>query len=139
MVWTQKSIRLPPKPRGFHLVTKEINSLCPEIKEYKIGLFHLFVQHTSASITINENADSTVRMDMETVSNRLVPEDAKYKHDYEGKDDMPAHVKSSLFGSSILVPITNGKLNLGNWQGIWFNEHRDNGGSRNFVVTIQGQ
>ena len=139
MPWIQKSFKLPAKQRGFHLVTRDIERECPELKQFKIGLFHLFIQHTSASITINENADKTVRMDMESFSNRIVPETVKYLHDYEGSDDMPAHIKSSLFGSSLSIPIKNGKLNLGTWQGIWLNEHRNSGGPRSFVVSMQGE
>ena len=139
MSWTQKSFQLQEKSRGFHLVTSEILSICnKDLKNIKMGIFHLFIQHTSASITINENADKTVRLDMERISNRLIPENEYYQHDYEGKDDMPAHFKSSLFGSSLSIPITNGTLNLGTWQGIWLNEHRNHGGKRTFVVTIQG-
>ncbi|KAI8906844.1 hypothetical protein EDD86DRAFT_174496, partial [Gorgonomyces haynaldii] len=135
----QQQISLQPKRRGCHLVTNEVVSQVPELSKYSVGLMHVFIQHTSASLTLNENADPSVRVDMESSLNRIVPEDMDYTHDDEGADDMPAHVKSSLFGASVTIPITNGRLNLGQtWQGIWLCEHRNRGGSRRLVITIQG-
>lgn len=140
MSWFQKEITLSPKPRGFHLVTSEIAGLVPEIGNYRIGLAHFIIQHTSASLTINENADPSVRRDMESHFNETVPENAPYYlHTMEGPDDMPAHIKSSLMGASVTVPITDGRLKLGTWQGIYLCEHRDHGGSRRLVVTLNGE
>jgi len=136
----QHTIRLKPKSRGFHLVTDEIISQISELMDFKTGLAHVFIKHTSASLTINENADPTVRADFETFFNRTVVEDtALYKHTYEGADDMTSHIKSSLLGSSVSIPVTNGRLNLGTWQGIYLCEHRNHGGSRSITVTIIGQ
>jgi len=133
----QKEIRLKPKSRGFHLITNEIMSQMPEIKEITSGIVHIFIKHTSASLTINENVDSSVRSDMETYFNKIVPENATYfQHTLEGKDDMTSHIKSSILGNSITVPVSNGSLNLGTWQGIYLCEHRNYGGSREIVVTI---
>ena len=133
----QKEIRLKPKSRGFHLITNEIISQVPEIKEITAGIVHIFIKHTSASLTINENADPTVRLDMETYFNRIVPESASYfQHTLEGKDDMTSHIKSSILGNSVTVPVSNGDLNFGTWQGIYLCEHRNHGGSREIVVTI---
>jgi secondary thiamine-phosphate synthase enzyme len=135
----QKEIQLSPKPRGFHLITNEVLTHLEEIQQVKIGTLHLFIKHTSASLTINENADFTVREDFETHINKMVPENMPYyKHNYEGSDDMPAHIKASLFGHSVQIPITGGELNLGIWQGIYLGEHRNHGGSRHLVVTICG-
>ncbi|MFY0626387.1 MAG: YjbQ family protein [Reichenbachiella sp.] len=135
----QKEIVLPPFQRGFHLITQQIISSLPEIRNIKIGTIHIFIQHTSASLTINENADPTVRDDFESHFNKFVPENEPYyKHDYEGSDDMPAHIKSSLLGSSVSIPITNGQLNLGTWQGIYLCEHRNYGGARKLIVTTLG-
>lgn len=135
----QRSLRLDPKKRGFHLITAEIIRSLPEMSTIKSGLCQIFIQHTSASLTINENADPTVRADFETYFNKSVPEnDPDYLHDYEGSDDMPAHLKSSLLGSSVTIPITDGRLNLGTWQGVYLCEHRDYGGSRSLVVTAWG-
>lgn len=135
----QKSITLKPYPRGFHLVTKEILSQIPEISELQMGNLHVFIQHTSAGLSINENADPTVRNDFETFLNDLIPEDyPHFVHTYEGSDDMPAHVKSSLIGNQLNVPITRGKVNLGTWQGIYLCEFRNNGGARNLVLTAIG-
>lgn len=138
---TQKEIVLKPKPRGFHLITSEIFSQIPELKNIKAGIAHVFIQHTSASLTINENADPSVRSDMETYFNKSVPEsDAKYyEHTLEGTDDMTSHIKASILGSSVTVPISNGKLNLGTWQGIYLCEHRNYGGARRIVVTLMGE
>ena len=138
-MWLQKRIKLTPRARGFHLITDEIMGQLPEIGSVEIGLAHLLLQHTSASISINENADSLVRGDMESHFNELVPENAPYyKHTYEGADDMPAHIKSSLLGCELNIPIRKGRLLLGNWQGVYLGEHREHGGSRRLVVTIQG-
>lgn len=138
-MWLQKRIKLTPRARGFHLITEEIMGQLPEIGSVEIGLAHLLLQHTSASISINENADSLVRGDMESHFNELVPENAPYyKHTYEGADDMPAHIKSSLLGCELNIPIRKGRLLLGNWQGLYLGEHREHGGSRKLVVTIQG-
>lgn len=135
----QKEISLTPYRRGFHLVNGEIINKFPEIKEIKAGILHVFIKHTSASLTINENADPTVRMDFESHFNKMVPENMPYyKHDYEGDDDMPAHIKSSMLGSSVSIPITNGRINGGTWQGIYLCEHRNHGGSRKLVLTAYG-
>ncbi|TYR31811.1 YjbQ family protein [Sphingobacterium phlebotomi] len=135
----QVSLDIPSKARGFHLITSDVVRSLPEISSIKTGICQVFIQHTSASLTINENADHTVRVDFETFFNKSVPEnDPDYLHDYEGSDDMPAHLKSSLLGSSVTIPITDGKLNLGTWQGIYLCEHRDHGGSRHLIVTAWG-
>jgi len=136
----QKSIKLRSKSRGFHLITHEILESIPSIKNFESGLAHIFIQHTSASLSINENAYPTVRLDFEAFFNRTVPEDISlYKHTLEGPDDMTSHIKSSLLGSSVSIPITNGRFNLGIWQGIYLCEHRNNGGSRTIVVTMIGE
>lgn len=136
----QHEISLKPKKRGFHLVTEEIVSQFPGLKEFKAGVLHVFIKHTSASLTINENADPTVRQDFESFFNRTVVEDTSlYKHTLEGPDDMTSHIKSSLLGSSVSIPITHGRLNLGTWQGIYLCEHRNNGGSRQITGTIMGE
>ncbi|HLS95022.1 secondary thiamine-phosphate synthase enzyme [Sphingobacterium allocomposti] len=135
----QTTLQLPPKSRGFHLITSEVVRSLPEMGAIKKGICQIFIQHTSASLTINENADHTVRLDFETFFNKAVPEnDPDYLHDYEGSDDMPAHLKSSLLGSSVTIPITDGRFNLGTWQGIYLCEHRNRGGSRRLVVTAWG-
>ncbi|CAF0949669.1 unnamed protein product [Adineta steineri] len=139
MAWYQKLITLSAKKRGFHLVTDEILQQVPEIKQIEIGLMNVFIQHTSASLSINENAAPDVRVDMETIFNKLVPEDNSYQHLDEGKDDMPAHAKCSLLGASINIPISSGRLAFGTWQGIYLCEHRNRGGNRKIVVTINGQ
>jgi secondary thiamine-phosphate synthase enzyme len=139
MQFFQNQISLEPFSRGFHLITSEIEEALPEIKSIQIGQLQVFIKHTSASLTINENADTTVRDDFENHINVMVPENASYyKHTFEGADDMPAHIKASLMGSSVQIPITNGKLNLGMWQGIYLCEHRDYGGSRKIVLTAFG-
>ena len=140
MKFFQKEISLNPQKRGFHLITSEILAqISTEIQSINIGQLQVFIKHTSASLTINENADPTVRVDFESYINTFVPENEPfYKHTYEGADDMPAHIKSSLFGASVTIPITNGKLNLGIWQGIYLCEHRDYGGSRSVVITAFG-
>jgi secondary thiamine-phosphate synthase enzyme len=136
----QKEIKLKAKPRGFHLVTDEVLQQIPEIKEVSVGFLQVFIKHTSAGLTINENADPTVRDDFESHFNKMVPEDQPYyKHTLEGSDDMPAHIKAALLGTSLQIPITNGRLNLGTWQGIYLGEHRDHGGSRKLVLTIYGE
>lgn len=140
MKFFQKQLRLKPYSRGFHLITANILGVIPELKQIEIGQLQIFIKHTSASLTINENADSSVRQDFESHFNKMVPENAPYyKHTFEGSDDMPAHIKSSLMGSSIQVPITNGRVNLGTWQGIFLCEHRNSGGSRNLVITAFGK
>lgn len=140
MPFFQKELKLKPYPRGFHLITEDVLKGIPEIEQIKIGQFQVFIKHTSASLTINENADFTVRTDFESHFNKMVPENAPYyKHTYEGPDDMPAHIKSSLLGASVHVPITNGKLNLGIWQGIYLCEHREYGGCRTLVITVFGK
>lgn len=135
----QKEIRLPAFSRGFHLITAHIIQALPELRNIDAGLLHVFIKHTSASLTINENADPTVREDFESHFNVLVPESATYfKHTFEGPDDMTSHIKASLLGSSVSVPITHGRLNLGTWQGIYLCEHRNYGGSRSIVITATG-
>lgn len=135
----QKDFKLPSFNRGFHLITDLVLEQIPEIKEIEMGILQVFIKHTSASLTINENADPTVREDFESHLNQMVPENAAYYiHTYEGSDDMPAHIKTSLMGASVQIPITNGKLNVGIWQGIYLCEHRNQGGSRNLVLTAYG-
>ena len=140
MSWEQKEINLKSNKRGFSLVTDQILSQLPEISKFEVGLLHLFIKHTSASLSINENTDPTVRMDLESHFNVIAPENASYyKHTLEGADDMPAHIKSVIIGSSILIPISAGFLNLGTWQGIYLCEHRNNPSNRLVVATINGQ
>ena len=139
-MWIQKEISLNPRPRGFHLITNEILQKIQEIGDISIGTMEIFIKHTSASLTINEDADPTVRDDFESHFNQIVPENAPYyKHTIEGPDDMPSHLKSSILGSSVTIPITNGTLNLGTWQGIYLCEHRNHGGSRSVVLTLTGK
>ncbi|KJJ96565.1 hypothetical protein UB43_22040 [Pseudomonas sp. 21] len=139
-MWQQKSITLRPRPRGFHLVTDEILAALPELSKCRVGLLHLLLQHTSASLTVNENADPSVRRDFERFFNRLVPQGERgYEHDYEGPDDLPAHFKSSLLGCQLTLPIQGGGLAMGTWQGIYLGEHRDHGGPRSIVATWQGE
>jgi len=139
MKFLQKEISLPQYKRGFHLITAVIERSLPELREINTGFLQVFIRHTSASLTINENADPTVRKDFESHFNEAVPENARhYQHDSEGADDMPAHIKASLLGASVLIPITKGKLNLGTWQGIYLCEHRNSGGSRELVLTLMG-
>jgi secondary thiamine-phosphate synthase enzyme len=136
----QQSITIPQKRRGFHLITTAIVNALPEMRQINKGLCQVFIQHTSASLTINENADPTVRMDFETFFNKAVPEnDPDYRHDSEGSDDMPAHLKAALLGSSVLIPIVRGELALGTWQGIYLCEHRNRGGDRDLIVTCWGE
>lgn len=139
-MWYQKEIILPVFPRGFHIIMDNILEEIPEIRDISSGLLHLFIKHTSASLTINEDADPTVRADFETHFNIMVPENASYyRHTIEGSDDMPAHLKSAILGASLNIPISEGKLNLGVWQGIYLCEHRDHGGNRKIVLTINGE
>src|SRR6056297_540151 len=139
-MWYQTQITLSAKSRGFHIITDEVLEKIPEIENIDAGIAHIFIQHTSASITINENADPSVRRDFKSHFKRMVPEDTSlYEHTLEGPDDMTSHIKSSILGHSITIPITNGKLNLGTWQGIYLCEHRNNGGSRKLVVTLNGE
>jgi secondary thiamine-phosphate synthase enzyme len=139
-MWFQKEIRLKVRTRGFHLITEEILQQLPELKQVSVGMLNVFIKHTSASLTINENADPTVRQDFESFFNQTVPEDEPYyKHTDEGSDDLPSHLKSSILGCSLNIPVTNGRLNLGIWQGIYLCEHRNHGGSRELVVTLQGE
>lgn len=138
--WHQQIITLKPYSRGAHLITREVVQQLPELDEFKIGKLHLFLQHTSASLSINENADPTVRRDLNEFINRCVPENEPwYQHTLEGSDDMPAHIKTTLFGFDLTIPIAKGKLLLGTWQGIFLIEHRYQGGSRNIVATISGE
>lgn len=139
MVWLQRELVLPPKPRGFHLITSQVVSALPELRGVQTGLLHVFIQHTSASLTINENADADVRVDLESALSAIAPEDFPYVHTVEGPDDMPAHVKASLLGSSVSMPIGEGKLLLGVWQGIYLCEHRNHGASRKLVLTLHGE
>ncbi|KAJ1521650.1 hypothetical protein ONE63_003296 [Megalurothrips usitatus] len=136
--WFQRKINLRPQHRGVHLVTEEILRQMPEIGQFAVGLFHVQILHTSASLALNESWDPDVRDDMEMMLNKIVPEGLPYRHSCEGPDDMPAHVKACFLGSSLSIPITEGKLNVGTWQGIWLCEHRDHAGSRKVVVTING-
>lgn len=138
-MWLQKPIVLQAKPRGFHMVSDEILRGLPELSAIDIGLLHLFLQHTSASLSINENADGSVRRDMEAHFNQLAPENAPYyEHTYEGPDDMPAHIKSALLGCTVCVPVAQGRLQLGTWQGIYLGEHRNRAGARTVIATLQG-
>ncbi len=139
-MWIQKTLQLQAKSRGFHLITREILAQLPELQQISIGVAHIFIQHTSASLSINENADPTVREDFESHFNHFVPENQPYyRHTLEGSDDLPAHIKGSILGNSITLPITNGEFNLGIWQGIYLGEHRNHGGSRTLITTLQGE
>ena len=139
-MWIQKEITIEKKQKGFHLITDQLINQLPEMNKIYIGLLNVFILHTSASITLNENMDSSVRYDFESFFNRLVPENQNYfTHVYEGPDDMPAHLKSSILGSSIIIPISNGSLKLGTWQGIYLCEHREHASARNIVLTIHGK
>ena len=138
-MWLQKEISLKPHPRGFHLITDEVLRALPELRNFRVGMLNVFIRHTSASLTLNENADPTVRQDFERYFNHAVPEDEPYyRHRDEGPDDLPAHIKSSLLGSSLTIPLGDGQLKLGTWQGIYLCEHRNNGGSRRIIITVQG-
>ena len=140
MEWIQRTITLKPRPRGFHVVTDEVLSQLPELRQINVGLLHVFIQHTSASLTINENVSPDVRRDFERHMNQAVPENAPYfEHTIEGADDMPAHIKASLFGSQLTIPVGRGGLLMGTWQGIYLCEHRNHGGARKLAVTLYGE
>jgi secondary thiamine-phosphate synthase enzyme len=140
LIWVQRPVRLEPRPRGFHLVTDEVVDAVPELERIEVGMANVFIRHTSASLTLNENASPAVRRDFRSWFDRAVPEDADYwTHTLEGADDMPAHVKSSLLGPSVTVPVSGGRLALGTWQGIYLCEHRDSGGAREVIVTAWGE
>jgi secondary thiamine-phosphate synthase enzyme len=140
MHWIQCEVVLHARPRGFHLITHEIERALPELSQFTVGIAHVFILHTSASLTLNENADPDVRVDMESHFNKMAPEkEPHYTHTMEGPDDMPAHIKASLLGSSVTVPVSEGRLKLGMWQGIYLCEHRNRGGSRRLVVTVHGE
>ena len=140
MIWVQKEVRLEQRPRGFHLVTREVEDAMPELRQIRAGLAHVFIHHTSASLTLNENASADVRRDFESWFDEAVPEDAPYwTHTLEGSDDMPAHVKASLLGPSVTLPVSEGSFAVGTWQGIYLCEHRDSGGPRRLTVTAFGE
>ncbi len=139
MAWHQTEVRLSPLPRGFHLITDSITDALPQIHQIEIGLLHIFIQHTSASLSINENADPDVPRDLEMAVNVIAPETLPYTHTIEGPDDMPAHVKASLLGNSLSIPISGGRLGLGTWQGIYLCEHRNRASGRRLILTLQGQ
>jgi secondary thiamine-phosphate synthase enzyme len=139
MSWIQRQLTLPARPRGFHLITDRVVDGLPELASVRVGLLHVFIQHTSASLTINENADPDVRTDLESAFNALAPEDFPYVHTCEGPDDMPAHVKAAMLGSSVSVPVRDGRLVLGTWQGLFLCEHRNHGGPRRLVLTLWGE
>jgi secondary thiamine-phosphate synthase enzyme len=137
-MWLQREIHFDPRPRGFHLVTGEVVEALPELSSLQVGLLHLFIRHTSASLTVNENASPDVRRDFESWFTRAVPEDARWAHSLEGSDDMPAHIKASLLGPALTLPIAGGRLALGTWQGVYLCEHRNHGGARSVLATIWG-
>jgi secondary thiamine-phosphate synthase enzyme len=137
-MWLQREITLRPRPRGFHLVTREIVDAVPELRELRVGLAHVLIRHTSASLTLNENASPDVRRDFETWFSKAVSESDRWEHALEGPDDMPAHIKASLLGPSLTLPVADGRLALGTWQGVYLCEHRDHGGARSLVVTLHG-
>jgi secondary thiamine-phosphate synthase enzyme len=139
MAWIQRTIELSPQPRGFNLVTRDVVAALPELARFEVGLLHVFIQHTSASLTINENADPDVPLDLEASFGAIAPEDFPHRHTCEGPDDMPAHVKASLLGSSLTIPVRNGALAVGTWQGIYLCEHRRRGGRRRLVLTLWGE
>jgi secondary thiamine-phosphate synthase enzyme len=139
-MWVQREIRLRPRPRGFHLVTGEVLEALPELRDVQVGLLHVFIRHTSAALTLNENASPDVRDDFEAYFDATVPEDAGYwTHTVEGPDDMPAHIKASLLGPSLSLPVAGGRVALGTWQGIYLCEHRNHGGPRSLVATLSGE
>jgi secondary thiamine-phosphate synthase enzyme len=138
-MWLQREIHFDPRPRGFHLVTGEVVEASPELSSLQVGLLHLFIRHTSASLTVNENASPDVRRDFESWFTRAVPEDARWAHSLEGSDDMPAHIKASLLGPALTLPIAGGRLALGTWQGVYLCEHRNHGGARSVLATIWGE
>ena len=139
MAWIQQQLRLAPRRRGFHLITSEIEAALPDLERFRVGLLHVFLQHTSASLCLNENADPDVPRDLELAFNEIAREDFAYAHTVEGPDDMPAHVKSAMLGAAVSVPIAAGRLCLGTWQGIYLCEHRDHGGPRRLVLTVHGE
>lgn len=139
MPWIQRTLQFPAHSRGFHLVTSEVMEALPELAQYEVGLLNVFLQHTSASLSINENADPDVPVDLEASLSAIVPEEFPYEHTIEGPDDMPAHVKAALLGSSLLIPVAGGRLCLGTWQGIYLCEHRNHGGQRRVVLTLWGE
>ena len=139
MAWAQHSLQLPAFPRGFHIITDHVVRAMPELAATQVGLLHVFIQHTSASLCINENADPDVPLDLESSFSAIAPEDFPHRHTVEGPDDMPAHVKASLLGSSVSVPVSAGRLTLGTWQGIYLCEHRNRGGRRRLVLTLHGE
>ncbi len=139
MAWQQRIVTLTPRSRGFHLITHELEQALALMKKPKVGLLHLFLQHTSASLSINENADPDVPYDLEMAFRKVAPEDLPYRHTCEGPDDMPAHIKTSMLGCSLIIPIGSGKLCLGTWQGVYLCEHRIHGASRNLVLTLHGE
>ncbi|HEX8155944.1 MAG TPA: secondary thiamine-phosphate synthase enzyme YjbQ [Solirubrobacteraceae bacterium] len=139
MTWLQREITLKPRPRGVHLVTSEIVGAVPELRQLRVGLAHLFIRHTSASLTLNENASPDVRRDFESWFDVAVPEDFAWTHTLEGRDDMPAHIKASLMGPALSLPVAGGRLALGTWQGVYLCEHRDRGGARSLLVTLHGE
>ena len=139
-MWVQRELTLRPRPRGFHLITRDVLSAVPELAQLRVGLLHVFIRHTSASLTLNENASPDVRDDFESWFDAAVPEDARYwTHTIEGPDDMPAHIKASLLGPSLTLPVSDGHLAVGTWQGIYLCEHRDRGGGRSLILTLQGE
>jgi secondary thiamine-phosphate synthase enzyme len=138
-MWTQRELTLEPRRRGFHLITREVVEQLPEIGSLRVGLLHLHILHTSASLTLNENASPDVRRDFESWANAAVPEDFAWTHTDEGADDMPAHIKASLMGFSVTLPVADGRLALGTWQGIYLGEHRDRGGARRLIATLTGE
>lgn len=138
-MWIQTELTLKPRRRGFHLITDEVENALSQLSKVTAGLLHVFIQHTSASLTLNENADPTVRGDFERFFNQNVPDGSHFfRHTQEGPDDMPAHIKASLLGSSVSIPVCNGRLKMGTWQGIYLGEHRDDGGARRLILTLQG-
>jgi secondary thiamine-phosphate synthase enzyme len=139
MPWIHRQLTLPARPRGFHLITSQVVDGLPELARVRVGLLHVFIQHTSASLTINENADPDVRTDLESAFNALAPDDLPYVHTCEGPDDMPAHIKAAMLGSSVSVPVRDGRLVLGTWQGLFLCEHRNDGGPRRLVLTLYGE
>jgi secondary thiamine-phosphate synthase enzyme len=139
-MWVQRELTLRPRPRGFHLVTRDVLEALPELSDVQTGLLHVFIRHTSASLTLNENASPDVREDFESYFNATVPEDARYwTHTIEGQDDMPAHIKAALLGPSLTLPVAGGRLATGTWQGIYLCEHRDHGGPRSLILTLNGE
>jgi secondary thiamine-phosphate synthase enzyme len=138
-MWIQRELTLAPRSRGFHLITREITEALPELRELRVGIAHLFLRHTSASLTVNENASPDVRRDFETWFSHAVPERFAWTHTLEGADDMPAHVKASLLGPTLMLPVSGGRLALGTWQGVYLCEHRDHGGARSLLVTVWGE